>query len=185
MVIDAALTADYPKGTPYQLYANYLITQQYFFKTIPTPSFTNLSAVWASASTPYNTGVHFSADYLINEYNALKYYTVTLEKQVGDDIDGQPRHYVKVYETDKIYSQQIKQTFYDDYDVYSEAAGLPVGNSNTRRYLFTVNGVLQNGMKISAQLESQAPERVDMDVIYRPTVQQINTSEYHNAVKLT
>ena len=185
VILDSAFNHDYPAGTPYQLYSNYLITQQYFFKTIPTPSFTNLSAVWASSSTPYNTGVHFSADYLVNEYNALKYYTVTLEKQDGDDIDGQPRHYVKIYETDKIYSQQIKQTFYDDYDVYNEDAGLPVGNSNTRRYLFTVNGVLQNGMKISAQLESQAPERVDTDVIYRPTAQQINTNEYHNAVKLT
>ena len=185
LVINAALTADYPKGTPYQLYANYLITQQYFFKTAPTPSFTNLQAKWAGGSSSARVGVDFSATYTLNEYNPLKYYTIKLEKQVGDDIDGQPRHYVKIYETEKIYSQKVFYKFTDDYDVYDSEIGFDVGNSNTRRYLFTVKGVLQNGMTISAQLESQAPERIDVDYIYRFKATQINTDEYHNAVQLT
>lgn len=185
VVINAALTEDYPKGTPYQLYANYLITQQYFFKTAPTPSFTNLQAKWAGGTGGGNVGVNFTANYTLNEYNPLKYYTITLEKQVGDDIDGQPRHYAKIYETEKKYSQKIECKFVDDYDVYDEEVGFAVGNSNTRRYLFTVKGVLQNGMTISAQLESQAPERLDVTYVYRLKAEQINTDEYHNAVKLT
>lgn len=112
LVIDAALAADYPKGTPYQLYANYLITQQYFFKTIATPSITNLQAKWAGAEgSSRMVGVNITADYTLNEYNPLKYYTVTMEKQVGDDVDNEPRHYVKLYETEKIYSQKIATSF--------------------------------------------------------------------------
>lgn len=186
VVINTALTADYPKGTPYQLYSNYLITQQYFFKTAPTPSITNLVARWAGASgSGRSVGVGIAADYTLNEYNPLKYYTVTMEKQVGDDVEEQPRHYKKIYETEKIYSQKISAVFVDDYDVYDPDVGFDVGNSNTRRYLFTVNGVLQNGMKISAQLESQAPERENTSKIYRFRATQINTDDYHNAVRLT
>lgn len=185
LVIGEALTADYPKGTPYQLYANYLITQQYFFKTAPTPSFTNLQARWAGATGSRMVGVGITADYALNEYNPLKYYTIQVEKQVGDDIDGQPRHYYKMFESEKRYSQKVEYTFIDDYDIYDEDIGFSVGNSNTRRYLFTIKGVLQNGMTISAQLESQAPERIDTDYIYRFKAEQINTNEYHNAVKLT
>ena len=186
VVINAALTEDYPKGTPYQLYANYLITQQYFFKTAPTPSFTNLRVDWAGGTgSTKMVGVEFAADYSLNEYNPLKYYTVTLEKQVGDDIDGQSRHYYKLFETEKKYSQKVNCTFIDDYDVYDSEVEFDIGNSNTRRYLFTVKGVLQNGTIISAQIESQAPERDETPRIYRFRATQINTDEYHNAVKLT
>ena len=186
VVLDDSFSYDYPAGTPYQLYSNYLITPQYFFKTILTPSFSNLVVKWAgeSGSPVIMNGVEFSADYILNEYNALKYYTVTMEKQVGDDVE-QARHYAKIYETERQYSNRVAAKFFDDYDYYDEDIGLPVGNANTRRYLFTVNGVLQNGMKISAQIESEAPERLDEDVIYRLTIEQINTSEYHNSVKLT
>lgn len=187
VVLDYAFYHDYPAGTPYQLYSNYLITQQYFFKTMTTPSFSNLRVRWAGQSgTPViMNGVEFNADYILNEDNALKYYTITMEKQVGDDVDGQPRHYIKIYETGRTYSSRVTAKFFDDYDYYDENIGFPVGNSNTRRYLFTVNGVLQNGMKISAQIESEAPERIDEDVLYRLNVSQINTNEYHNSVKLT
>ena len=82
-----------------------------------------------------------------------------MEKQNGADIDEQPRHYYKIYETEKIYSQNIAVKFIDDYDVDNEF--LPEGNSSNRRYLFTINAVLQNGMTIQSSFESQAPERTD------------------------
>lgn len=185
IVLDNAFTSDYPKGTPYQLYSNYLITQQYFVKTVATPSFSGLQANWAGESASLMVGVDFIADYPLTAYDYLKYYTVTLSKQVGDDVDGQPRHYAKIYETDKIYSQNIKARFVDDYDVYEAGGDFPVGNSNTRRYLFTVNGVLQNGMQITAELESVAPERDSTVQITNLSVEPINTGEYYNSAKIT
>ena len=156
VTLESAFENDYPKGTPYQLYSSYLITQQYFFKTIPEPSFTNVQANWAGEAS-IGRGVQLIADYNLNEYNPIKYYTVTMEKQNGADIEQQPRHYYKIYETEKIYSQNINVNFIDDYDVDSEF--LPVGNSDSRRYLFTIKAVLQNGMTIQDSLESEAPER--------------------------
>ena len=156
VTLESAFENDYPKGTPYQLYSSYLITQQYFFKTIPEPSFTNVQAKWAGEAG-IGRGVQLIADYNLNEYNPIKYYTVTMEKQNGADIEQQPRHYYKIYETEKIYSQHISVNFIDDYDVDNEY--LPVGNSDSRRYLFTIKAVLQNGMTIQDSLESEAPER--------------------------
>lgn len=183
VTLDSALTADYSKGTPYQLYSNYLITQQYFFKTAPTPSITNVQAKWAgSEGSLQMAGVRITANYTLNEYNPLKYYTITMEKQVGDDVDNQARHYYKIYETDKIYSQRITATFTDDYDIQM---GQDIGNSNTRRYLFTIKGVLQNGMTISAQIESQAPARQEYDAISNVTVNCGNIDGHFNVAKIT
>lgn len=185
IVLDSSWSEDIPKGTPYQLYANYLITQQYFFKAATTPVIYGKQANWAGESASLMVGVDFIADYPLAAYDYLKYYTVTLSKQVGDDVDGQPRHYAKIYETDKVYSQNIKARFVDDYDVYEIGGDFPVGNSNTRRYLFTVNGVLQNGMKITAELESVAPERDSTVQITNLVVEPINTGEYYNSAKIT
>lgn len=185
IVLDFAFSHDYSKGTPYQLYSNYLITQQYFVKTNATPSFSGLQARWAGESGGTNVGVNFSADYSLTTYPPLKYYTVMLEKQVSDDVDGQPRHYTKIYETEKIFSQEIQTKFVDDYDVYAIGYDLPVGNSNTRRYLFTLKGVLQNGMKISAQLESVAPERTTWTPIMHLNIAYGSWDNAQNSVKLT
>ena len=190
IVLDNAFTSDYPKGTPYQLYSNYLITQQYFVKTNATPSFSGLQAKWAgeTGAGQITAGVDFKADYSLIAYPPLKYYTVTMEKQIGEDIvvvENTTRHYAKIYETERKYSQKIEARFYDDYDVYNEFIGLPVGNSQTRRYLFTVNGVLQNGMKISAELENQAPERIDRTVVSHLNMAYGNFGTNYNSVKLT
>ena len=185
IVLDSPWSEDMPKGTPYQLYANYLITQQYFFKAATTPVIYGKQAKWAGETGGGMVGVKFYADYPLTAYDYLKYYTVTLSKQVGDDIENQPRHYAKIYETDKIYSQNIEAQFVDDYDVYEIGGDFPVGNSNTRRYLFTVNGVLQNDMQITAELESVAPERDSTVQITNLAVESINTGEYYNSAKIT
>lgn len=177
IVLDYSFANDYPKGTPYQLYSNYLITQQYYFETMSTPSFSSLQAKWAGDGVSTNmVGVTFTADYPLTTYDYLRYYTIALEKQSGNG-------YKRIYETEKIYSQKIQHTFYDDYDVDNE--NFDIGNSQTRKYRFVLKGVLQNGMTISAQLESTAPERVNERPISRLQVQQINTDDYHNAVKIT
>ena len=186
IVLDSAFSHNYPQGTPYQLYSNYLITQQYLVKTLYTPSFTGLQARWAGTQGFMTAvGVYFHAEYPLTAYIPLKYYTVTMEKQVGDDIEGQPRHYAQIYKTDKIFSQKVDATFVDDYDIYDTNVDFPIGNSNTRRYLFTVDGVLQNGVKISAQLESVAPERELWSPISHLDVSYGSWNQYYNAVKLT
>ena len=190
IVLDNAFSSDYPKGTPYQLYSNYLITQQYFVKTNATPSFSGLQAKWAgeSGAGQIMAGVNFTADYSLIAYPPLKYYTVTMEKQIGEDVingNNITRHYAKIFETERKYSQNVEAKFIDDYDVYNEFIGLPVGNSQTRRYLFTVNGVLQNGMKISAELENEAPERIDRTVISHLNMSYGNFGTNYNSVKLT
>lgn len=190
IVLDNAFSSDYPKGTPYQLYSNYLITQQYFFKTNATPSFSGLQAKWAgeSGAGQHTVGVIFTADYPLTAYPPLKYYTVTMEKQIGEDVingNNITRHYAKIYETERKYSQEIEAQFIEDYDVYNEFIGLPVGNSQTRRYLFTVKGVLQNGIKISAELENQEPERVDESVVSHLNVAYGNFGTNYNSVKFT
>lgn len=178
IVLDNACVSDYPKGTPYQLYANYLITQQYYFKADSTPVIYGKQAKWAGESGGDMVGVRFIADYPLTVYDYLKYYTVSMEKQIDNS-------YVKLYETDKIFSQNIEAKFVDDYDVYEIGYDFPVGNSNTRQYRFIVNGVLQNGMQISAELESQAPERNSTVQISNLAIETINSDEYYNSVKIT
>lgn len=186
ITLDSAFENDYPAGEPYQLYSNYLITQQYFFKTIPFPEITNLAVDWAGdVGSTRTVGVGVTADYALNAYNPIKYYTVVMEKQVGEDIINQPRHYVKIYETEKRYSQRISVAFTDDYDVYDEHGELPEGNNETRRYLFTINAVLQNGMTISASIDSQAPERNDSIPITHVDLKWGNVSNQYNAVRIT
>ena len=106
IVLDYSFANDYPKGTPYQLYSNYLITQQYYFETMSTPSFSSLQAKWAGDGVSTNmVGVTFTADYPLTAYDYLRYYTIALEKQSGNG-------YKRIYETEKIYSQKIQHTFY-------------------------------------------------------------------------
>lgn len=185
MVLDSPLTGTYETGEPYQLYANYKITQQYLFTTAPIASFENLTAEWAGAEGNTNMlGVNFKADYNLTEYNSLKYYTVSLAKQVGEDIIGEPRHYVKIAETEKKYSQKVSVQFIDDYDVNSAYFTQP-NNAETRRYLFTVKGVLQNGMTIYSTLESVAPERIIGNLLTDVAIEQGNVGNVHNAVRIT
>lgn len=185
MVLDSPLTGTYETGEPYQLYANYKITQQYLFTTAPIASFENLTAEWAGAEGNTNMlGVNFKADYNLTEYNSLKYYTVSLAKQVGEDIIDEPRHYVKIYETEKIYSNEIRATFIDDYDIDSAYFPQP-NNADTRRYLFTLTGVLQNGMTIYSTLESVAPERTTLNLLTDVRIEQGNIGNIHNAVRIT
>ena len=44
LTLDRGLSSAIAEGTPYQLYANYLITEDYFFTTAMTPVLTNLYA---------------------------------------------------------------------------------------------------------------------------------------------
>lgn len=181
--LESAFDDELPKGTPYQLYSNYLVTQQYFFKTLPTPMFTNLNAKWDTRN-----GVHFTADYSQIQNAPLKYYTITMDKQIGEDEEGKPRIYHKIATTDKRYSQNVDYTFIYDYDIdqiIRDDDDISRGNALTRRYCFTINGVLQNGMKISAEYECEQPEREQDEAISNLVVQQGRNLDEYNSVQLT
>lgn len=126
-----------PKGTSYQIYCDYLITEQYYFETASRPVVTNMSVVW------YSSGVRFNAAYSQNEYKPLKWYRVKMQKSNGAQ-GASSSVYYDVAQTDRIYSQKIECRFTDDYDM--DGMG---GNCDYRVYRFVVELETQEGMNLT------------------------------------
>lgn len=139
------------EGTSYEIYSNYLVTDQYYFNTASMPVLTNLYAAFDS------NGIHFTA----NCNDIVTYYTVKMQKKLKNFND----RYYDVAQTDKIYSQLISCDFVDDYD-YDDMGG----NSDTRKYRFIVEAKTQNGFYITAiSSDFAAPERNTEEVILNPS----------------
>lgn len=152
-----------PKGTPYQIYCNYLITSQYYFSTAPLPQVTNMNATFDAY------GIHFTASYSQPQNLPLKYYNITMQKKTDSDV------YHTIAQTENIYSVDIKYDFVDDYDF----AGIG-GNDTTRKYRFIVNTVSQDGVMISGvSSDITAPERTNTDIIDSISV---NSNMSYNAI---
>lgn len=151
-----SLTKNYPKGTPYKLYANYLITEQYYFEVATEPQIQALEQeqgedVWVAWDAHGGTFAGYfwqSGSALIQDRAGLKYYTINLQKIGGTRI-------ADVMKSDKIYSQDIEWKFTDDYDV----ASLGGVNQSSREYKLTVDYVLQNGMSFTQTYTTVQPER--------------------------
>lgn len=94
-------------GMRYEIWCNYIISPQYFFKCRTAPTVTsNIS------KTP--KGIRYSATYSQSQNDLIKYYKLTLygcESNVGADYPE-----VKLAETNEIYSQQINHLFFGDYN---------------------------------------------------------------------
>lgn len=142
VTLDVPFHVNLAKGTSYVLYSSYLITEQYFFKTIISPILEDAQL------TTTADGLNYSAFYWQANRNMLKYYTLDLYKYCGND------WYYPIKQTDKIYSQNIDYTFAEDYDY----AGLG-GNDTTRGYKLVFTGVLQNGMVMTDEITYTAPQR--------------------------
>ncbi len=156
--LESALQNDYAAGTPYKLYANYLITEQYYFEVATEPEIQALHSdiegdVWATwnARGGKFEGFYWQGQYAYETQNGtmLKYYTVDVQKKrslnVWDD----------VVSSGKIYSQDIEYNLYDDYD----PSALAGGNYETKTYKFILNCVLQNGMTFEKEYEAVQPNR--------------------------
>ena len=159
ITLDMGVTNAVEDGTDYQIYSNYLVTEQYYFKTKGLPILTNLYATFDAR------GIHFTGG--CNDI--VTYYTVKMQKKSSSDV------YIDVAETDKIYSQLIKYDFCDDYD----CSEFNAGNDTTRKYRFIVNAVTQDGFNITAiSSDFTAPERTDTDIIESATLSKTRDSYY-------
>lgn len=157
------LQNSYPSGTPYQLYANYLISEMYYFEVSEEPQILALEqsgnddvwATWDARKGNFKGYFWKNPESFIQDKTNLKYFTVNLQKKQHSSL------YWDVNTTDKIYSQDIDWLFVDDYDP-EELHG---GNYETREYKFIVNYVLQNGMSFTREYSAIQPERDDS---YKP-----------------
>lgn len=115
-----ALLYDYPLGTPYQLYANYLITDLYYFETAKQP---HLMATEVEGGTEERwidwgayggtfKAIYWQTDdyYTTQAGTAIKYFTYDLLK-----VDEEGNEW-EIFKSDKIYSQDVRFDFVDDYD---------------------------------------------------------------------
>ena len=171
--LESALQNDYAAGTPYKLYANYLITEQYYFEVAIEPEIQALHSdiegdVWATWNA---RGGKFEAFYWQGQYayetqngTMLKYYTVDVQKKSDSNV------LYDVASSGKIYSQDIEYNLYDDYDVSS----LGGGNSGTKIYKFILNCVLQNGMTFTKEYEATQPNRDLTAIVSGATFEQSN-----------
>ena len=150
---------NYPSGTPYKMYANFLVTEQYYFEVAAEPVVQAYSQdesdndVWVTWNAHGGTfaGYFWQRDSaLIQDGAGLKYFKVKLDK-VRDDVS------YNVEQSEKIYSQNVEYYFADDYDVTS----LHGGNYSSREYRLTVDYVLQNGMTFTKQYTTVQPQRDD------------------------
>ena len=159
ITLDTGVTNAVADGTEYQIYSNYLVTEQYYFKTKGMPVLTNLYATFDAR------GIHFTGK--CND--VISYYTVKMQKKSSSGV------YIDVAETGKIYSQLIQYDFCDDYDCVE----LNTGNDMTRKYRFIVNAVTQDGFNISATTDDfTAPARTNTDIIKSASLDKAKDSYY-------
>lgn len=119
IVLENYFSNDYEAGTPFQIYANYLVTPQYYFNLAARPQIVGMNAEWDAY------GVKFSAVYSQAQYHFLKHYTITMQKKSSSDV------YNDIAKTGRIYSQRIEYKFVDDYD-YDVDVSVSVADDNER-----------------------------------------------------
>lgn len=172
------LTYDYPLGTPYKLYANYLITEQYYFEVASEPVIQALTqdqsdndvwVTWDAHGGTFSGYFWQSNAALIQDRTGLKYYTINLQKVDGTRI-------ADVMKSDKIYSQDVEWRFTDDYDV----ASLGGVNQSSREYKLTVDYVLQNGMSFTQTYTTIQPERDNSKSVDVDTISSTLSDDYNN-----
>ena len=152
--IDGQPFGELDKGTSYQIYCNYLITNVYYFNVANRPQITNLYATFDAF------GIHVSAAYSQLQNLPLKYFNIELQKKSSSDV------YHTIAKTKDIYSVDIRYDFVDDYDYYDMG-----GNDETRKYRFIVNTVSQEGVVVTATSNDFiAPARSSTEVISNTSV---------------
>ena len=115
--LSSAFSASIAAGAKYQIYANYVVSQQYYFKcrTIPTATLT-LSIVNNDPTLHH----HVIGTYAQSQMSLINYYSISL---YWSDTNGTNSKWRKIDETDRIYSQQIEYDFWDDFVLRYEYAG--------------------------------------------------------------
>ena len=101
-------------GDKYQIYANYIVTQPYYFQCRSTPS-VNLSLQFIDVGTVGDMGIkfHVTGTYSQSEGSLINYYRVKL--QWNWNLQDNLVPWRDLDETEKIYSQKIEYDFFDDF----------------------------------------------------------------------
>lgn len=101
-------------GDKYQIYANYIVTQPYYFQCRSTPS-VNLSLQFIDVGTVGDMGImfHVTGTYSQLEGSLINYYRVKL--QWNWNLQDNLVPWRDLDETEKIYSQKIEYDFFDDF----------------------------------------------------------------------
>ena len=120
VVLESPLLNNYSEGTSYQLYANYLISELYYFETAKQPllmateledHITEKWVFWNAYGGTFKALYWQTNDYYTTQSGtAIKYFTYDLLK-----VDGEGNEW-EIFKSDKIYSQDVTFDFVDDYD---------------------------------------------------------------------
>ena len=129
-----------PVGTRYQIYSNYKISPQYFYKCRTTPE--------VSVELQANSfGIKCVGSYYQAENSLIKHYRFVLYKIIRNSP-------VEVDRSEKIYSQNITYTFPEHYRV----------NDETTKYKATLEIVTQDNVHISVESQKEFTSAIQEDV---------------------
>lgn len=115
--LSSDFSANIAAGTKYQIYANYIVTQQYYFKCRNVPTATLTLSVVNNDPTLHH---HVVGTYSQAQNSFINYYSIAL---YWSDTNGSNSKWRKIDETEKIYSQQVSYDFWDDFVLRYEYAG--------------------------------------------------------------
>lgn len=109
--IESAFTTRLTSGTPYKIYSNFIITPQYYFscRVNPTVSLSHIC---------YSNRIACSGTYTQIDNSLIKYYQLELQWANNANFvnsDTSPDRTESIYTTGKIYSQEIRYTFWNPY----------------------------------------------------------------------
>lgn len=142
-------------GDKYQIYANYIVTQPYYFQCRSTPS-VDVDIDFTDVGTVGDMGIkfHVTGTYSQSEGSLINYYRVKL--QWNWDLQDNLVPWRDLDETEKIYSQKIEYDFFDDFILkYKRIVGGKIEEVSAEEmgviaYRAVVEVVTANGKTITA-----------------------------------
>lgn len=114
--LSSDFSANIAAGAKYQIYANYVVSQQYYFKCRTTPSSSLTLSIANNDPTLHH---HVVGTYSQSQMSLINYYSIAL---YWSDTNGSSSKWRKIDETEKIYSQNIQYDFWDDFVLRYEYA---------------------------------------------------------------
>ena len=111
--VNQPFTTAITKGTKYQIYSNYIVTQPYYFqcRAVPTVEL-NIGMIDKGVGTDAAFGFHVTGNYSQVNGSLINYYKLKLQWNWTTDGSTPWR---TIDESEKIYSQNINYEFSDDF----------------------------------------------------------------------
>lgn len=141
IVLDTPMVDALPAGTRYQIYSNYKISPQYFYKCRTTPE--------VSVELQANSfGIKCVGNYYQAENSLIKHYRFVLYKI------NSARQAIQVGDSGKIFSQNIEYTFPEHYRL----------NGDTSPYKVELEIVTQDNVSITVEQQREFTPAIQEDV---------------------